>query len=69
MFDPPHSWWVYKEPPFEALPNKSWIEITHKGGGDGGAGSWLYMAPGSGIWYNKFQWCRIRAFDIWPNWK
>ncbi len=54
--DPPSTLWVWRPPPFAALADGAWIEITHCADPvaslDEHHGSWLYSAPGSGVFYN-----------------
>ena len=62
--DPPSTLWVWQPPPFAAAPDDSWVEVTHCVDIVSffleGTGSWMYVAPGSGVFYN----CgRTLAFD------
>ncbi|KAL1528057.1 hypothetical protein AB1Y20_009423 [Prymnesium parvum] len=42
--------WLSRAPPFVAVANDSWVEITHCGGGwNERSGYWAYVARGSGI--------------------
>jgi len=45
---------IYNSHQFQAIPSKTWVEITHGaiGGGTEAVGSWMYYAPGSAVWFN-----------------
>jgi len=50
--------WIYHKGPYTSLPNNTNVEVTHVTGGYPGEkeveeiGSWMYYAPGSGIYFN-----------------
>jgi hypothetical protein len=62
--DPPSTLWVWHPPPFRMVPDGTWTEVTHcvdiLSFIQEGHGAWMYVAPGSGVFYNSG---RTMAFD------
>jgi len=63
--DIPNTIWLYKIPPYKALENNTWVEVTHCTDPEvldaETVGSWFYYAPGSGIYFNLGN--NTKAYD------
>jgi len=45
--------WMYRSPPFQAIPSDTWVEVTHCGGsGFESHASWYYVVTGSAVYVN-----------------
>jgi hypothetical protein len=57
--------WLYKIPPYKALENNAWVEVTHCTDPEvlenETVGSWFYYGPGSGIYFNLGN--NTKAYD------